>query len=174
MGLTIMLKHTLALGAAMAAALALSAPANASTTYLSTATTASSPNGLSPVIDFTAPGGATVDVTVTDCCVVGDYYATYIDGGLIGTTPYEPEYGSNSGFPNSMATFVTTLGAGSAHTVQVADQTTFYLPAGLSIDITSAAVPEPDAWALMMLGMFGLGALLRSRRSAALAAQLSA
>jgi hypothetical protein len=160
-----MIKQVLIAGAAMAAALAVTAPADAGTTYLSVNTTAGSPSGLTPVIDFAAPANAKVDVFVQDCCVVGDYYATYVDGGLIGTTPYEPEYGSGSGFPNSSATFVTTLGPGTSHDVQLADQTDFFLPAGVYIDITSASVPEPVTLALMLMGVVGLGAALRTNRS---------
>src|SRR5579875_3957468 len=114
-----MLKNVLLSGAALAGALVLSAPAQATTVYASGATTASSPGGLTPLITFSAPGGTKVDVTVTDCCIGGDYYATYLDGGYIGTTPFVPEYGSTL----SSATFVATLGAGPTHTLQMADQT---------------------------------------------------
>ncbi|HSZ52308.1 MAG TPA: PEP-CTERM sorting domain-containing protein [Caulobacteraceae bacterium] len=157
------MKQILASGAAMAAALALTAPANA-TIYFSGGVTAQSPSGLTPVTDFTAPGGTKVDVLVQDCCVVGDYYATYVDGGYIGTTPYEPPFGSSSGFPNSQATFVTTLGAGSSHNFQLADQWFGDLPAGAFVEISSA-VPEPAAWSMMLIGVFGIGAALRTRRS---------
>jgi hypothetical protein len=52
---------------------------------------------------------------------------------------------------------------------------TFSVPSGFELDVptffASAGVPEPDVWAMMMLGLFGAGALLRRRRrrSAALA-----
>jgi len=158
-----MIKKALVAGAALAAALAVMAPAADATVYFSGSTTAASPSGLTPVVDFTAPADQKVDVTVTDCCVVGDYYATYVDGALIGTTPYEPEDGSVNGYPNSSATFVTTLGAGTSHDFYLADQTDFLLPAGVSVEISS--VPEPVTWSLMLMGVFGLGAALRSRRS---------
>lgn len=38
------------------------------------------------------------------------------------------------------------------------------------IDSVSGAVPEPGAWALMLMGFGGMGALLRRRRAAAFAA----
>jgi hypothetical protein len=158
-----MLKNILLAGGAMAAALALSAPADA-TVYWSGSLTATSPGATSQTVSFTAPAGQKVDVTVTDCCIVGDYYATYLDGSYIGTTPYEPEYGSASGYPNSSATFVAYLGAGSSHSLYVVDQTDFFLPAGLSAEVTSA-VPEPAAWTMMLLGAFGLGTAMRTRRS---------
>lgn len=157
-----MLKQTLALGAALAAALAITAPAHA-TTYASGGLTAQSPSGLSGVVNFSAPSFGGVSVTVTDCCIVGDYYSAFLDGVLIGTTPVVPINGPTL----SSATFLATLGAGTSHTFSVADQTSFQLPAGLSYDIESAAggVPEPTAWALMLMGMFGLGGALRANRS---------
>ncbi len=38
------------------------------------------------------------------------------------------------------------------------------------ISVETGAVPEPATWAMMLLGFFGLGAAIRSRKSAALAA----
>ncbi|MBS0361278.1 MAG: PEP-CTERM sorting domain-containing protein [Proteobacteria bacterium] len=52
---------------------------------------------------------------------------------------------------------------------------TLEVPAGYDIQLTgtvdavAAGVPEPAAWALMLGGFFGAGALLRARRRAALA-----
>jgi hypothetical protein len=143
--------------AALVVAMALNAPAHA-TTYFSGSLTANAPTGMSQIISFSAPGGTDVDVTVTDCCIGGDYYAAYVDGAYIGTTPFEPEYGSTL----SSATFLTTLGVGPSHEFYVVDQTDFLLPAGLSATIS--AVPEPATWSLMLMGVFGLGAGLRARR----------
>jgi hypothetical protein len=51
---------------------------------------------------------------------------------------------------------------------------TFTLPAGYSLElspgVSNGAVPEPAAWALMLVGVGGVGALARHRRSGALAA----
>ena len=154
-----MLKHTLAAGAAIGAALAMSASAHAGPVYFSGGTTTYS--GVSPSVSFAAPGG-TVSVEVDDCCIGGDYYATYVDGTYIGTTPAEPEYGSVL----SSGTFLTTLHYSGIHSFYVVDQDDFYQPAGLYVTITG--VPEPGEWALMMLGVLGLGMALRTRRSAAL------
>ncbi len=161
-----MFKQTLVAGVAIAAALLVSAPAFASTVYTSGSTTAASPSGLTPVIDFTAPGGTAVDVSVLDCCIVGDYYAAYLDGSYIGTSPYEPQNGSTP----SAATFAATLGVGTSHTLQFADQTDFLLPAGLSYSVASA-VPEPATWGLMLLGVAGLGGAMRGRRKASMIGQ---
>ena len=35
---------------------------------------------------------------------------------------------------------------------------------GLDVTLTTAGVPEPTAWAMMILGFFGVGRLLRARR----------
>ena len=160
-----MLKQTLIAGAAISAALAFAVSAQAATTYYSGSTTSVAPNGWTPVIDFTAPSSAKVDVTVTDCCIGGDNYATYVDGNLIGTTPPELAYGSVL----STETFVTTLGLGTSHNFQLQDQWLGDLPAGVSVSIGSAA-PEPTSWALMLAGVFGVGAVLRSRKAVVQAA----
>ncbi len=157
-----MLKRALVAGAAIAACLTLAAPADA-TVYYSGFTTANSPTGYTPVVDITAPSASSVEVYVQDCCLVGDYYATYVDGSYVGTTPYEPEYGSNSGYPNSTATFTAKLIGGDSHSFYLVDQTTYLLPAGVYVEISS--VPEPATWSLMLTGVFGLGAALRSRKS---------
>lgn len=151
-----MLKKVLFSGAALVGALALTATAQASV-IASGSTTATSPGGATPVITFTANPGQGVDVTITDCCIGGDYYATYVDGGYVGTTPFTPEFGSQL----SSATFTAILGGGTSHTLQMFDQTDFFLPAGLSYTIST---PEPEAWALMLVGVFGLGGALRARR----------
>jgi hypothetical protein len=38
-----------------------------------------------------------------------------------------------------------------------------------NLDVTSTGVPEPESWALMLLGFGGLGAVLRARRQASMA-----
>ena len=153
-----MMKQLLISGAALAAVLAISAPAQATTTYFSGSTTAQAPSGLTPVVAFTAPGAAHVDVTVTDCCIVGDNYATFVDGNYIGSTPSVPLNGPTL----SSATFAAILGAGPNHDFQLADLYLGILPAGVNVTI---AAPEPASWALMMVGMFGLGGALRARKS---------
>lgn len=153
-----MLKKVLVSGAAVAGALALTAPAYA-TTYLATGTTASSPGGVTPALNFTAPAGQHVKVYVQDCCIGGDYYAAYLDFSYIGTTPYVPQYGSVL----SSGTFLAYLGGGTSHYVQLADQTNFYLPAGVYVQVDS--IPEPATWALMFAGVFGVGGALRAARA---------
>ncbi len=158
-----MMKKVLVAGVAVAAAMSVAASAGAST-YFAGYTTAVGPSGLTPTVNFSAPGGAAVDVTVTDCCIVGDYYAAYVDGSYIGTTPFEPLNGSTL----SSAVFSATLGGGTSHSFYLVDQTTAILPAGVYVQIDSSAAPEPASWALMLIGVAGLGAAVRSRRSASL------
>jgi hypothetical protein len=103
-------------------------------------------------------------VTVNDCCIVGDYYATYIDGNLIGTTPYVPLYGPTL----STATFSLVL-SGGAHTFQLKDQITDILPAGVYVQVES--VPETSTWVMMLAGFAGLGfAGYRRNKAAAIRA----
>ena len=159
-----MFKSILFSGAALAGMLVHAPPAQAVSFYASGATTASSPGGATPLITFTAPGGEWVGVVVTDCCIGGDYYATYLDGSYLGTTPFEPEYGSQV----SSATFFAKPAPGSLHTLQMFDQTDFLLPAGLDYEVFQPLdFPEPASWALMLVGAFGLGGALRARRRTA-------
>jgi hypothetical protein len=44
----------------------------------------------------------------------------------------------------------------------------YKLGPSLAGSYTTAAIPEPAAWSLMILGMGGMGAALRGRRRAAL------
>jgi len=153
-----MFKQSLIAATAMAAAVALTAPAHA-TNYYSGFTTANGPTGYTPVVGFSAPSSTQVNVLVQDCCVVGDYYALYVDGGYVGSTPFEPIGGSTL----SAANFLTVLAAGTSHTFQLLDLTTAILPAGVYVQIDS--VPEPASWALMLMGFGALGVALRTRRS---------
>jgi PEP-CTERM motif len=162
-----MLKKALLVSTALVGLAAISAPASAGEHVIfSASTTASGSSALTPVLIFTTTAAFPVEVTVTDCCIVGDYYATWLNGAYIGTTPYEPEYGSGSGYPNSMAMFIGHVVAGN-NTIQLQDQTSFYLPAGVSISISA---PEPSTWAMMLLGFAGLGfaAYRRARPMAAI------
>jgi hypothetical protein len=162
-----MLKKALLVSTALVGLAAVSAPASAGEHVIFSAdTTAASPSGMTPVLSFTTTAAFPVEVTVVDCCVVGDYYATWLNGVNIGTTPFEPEFGSASGFPNSMATFIGHVVAGT-NTIQLVDQTDFLLPAGVSVTVSA---PEPSTWAMMLLGFAGLGfaAYRRARPMAAL------
>lgn len=145
--------------AALAAVLAISAPAQA-VVYWSGYTTANSPSGFTPDVTFSAPGGTHFYITVEDCCVGGDYYATYVDGFYRGTTPYETPYGTL----NSSATFYGNFSAGGTHDFELADLWTGFLPAGVYVEVGSAA-PEPAAWGLMLVGVSLMGAALRSRKA---------
>ena len=162
-----MLKKSLLMGAALTVAAMVSAPASANlVTVFSGFTTAFAPSGLTPIVGFSSPAG-TRDawVTVTDCCIVGDYYATYVDGVYLGTTPFVPINGS----PLSSATFETTL-TGGLHNFQLQDQILSILPAGVQVTITVA--PEPSTWVMMGLGFAGLAFMgyRASRKTAAVAA----
>jgi hypothetical protein len=153
-----MMKKILASGAAMAAALALTAPAQAVTLY-SGFLTANAPSGVTQNASFSGPSSQAVKVFVQDCCIVADNYATYLDGNYIGTTPPVPAFGPTL----SSATFLATLGLGTSHNVQLVDQYLGLLPAGVYVQIDS--VPEPESWAMMLTGTFLMGGALRARRS---------
>jgi hypothetical protein len=74
--------------------------------------------------------------------------------------------------PGTDTQFNAALGGGSPYSVTT--RYTISAPGGGSalstITLSSAAVPEPGTWALMIVGFGGAGALLRRRRQAAVAA----
>jgi PEP-CTERM motif len=154
-----MLKKALLVSAAMVAAAAFAPSAAFAGVIASGSSTSVAPSGYSPVIDFTSPFTGKVDVTITDCCITGDYYKTWVDGVVVGTTPIVPVEGPTL----SSGTFSALVTAGT-DTLQVQDLlsltlTTFpngasVLPAGFSYSI---ATPEPSTWAMMLLGFAGLG-----------------
>ncbi len=154
-----MLKKALLVSAAMVAAAAFAPSAAFAGVIASGSSTAVAPSGLSPLIDFTSPFAGDVAVTITDCCIVGDYYKTWVDGVVIGTTPIVVVEGPTY----SSGTFSALVTAG-VNTLQVQDLLTLpggvfpdgssILPAGFSY---SVATPEPSTWAMMLLGFAGLG-----------------
>ena len=99
-------------------------------------------------------------------------------GAIAGNQTYEVQingvtegtYSTTSGAPFSLENLdLTGLTSGTQYTLTfqglaTTDQTAFIDGVQLS------AVPEPAAWAMMLAGFFGLGALLRGRHSQALQA----
>ncbi len=158
-----MLKKSLLLGVVLSAAAAMtSMPASAGTVVASGTITTFS--GVSPVVAFSVPETDGYWVTITDCCITGDYYATYVDGAYLGTTPYVPIGGPTY----SSGTFYDKLTAG-GHGLQIVDQTLFAQPAGASYSIST---PEPSTWVMMGLGFAALGfaGYRQARKTAALPA----
>lgn len=90
-----------------------------------------------------------VSVSVVDCCRVGDNYAVYIDGGLIGTTPQRALGGDTP----SKGTFARYVPAG-LHVVTVQDLggikyynegVTSMIPAGYEVVISRTAPAQATA-----------------------------
>jgi hypothetical protein len=152
-------EDTLLIGAAMVAAAAFAPSAAFAGVIASGSSTANPPSGLSPVIDFTSAFKTTVEVTITDCCIVGDYYKTWVDGVDVGTTPIVVVEGPTY----SSGTFAAAVTAG-VNTLQVQDLLMLpngnfpdgspVLPAGFSYSISA---PEASSLAMMLIGFAGLG-----------------
>ena len=159
-----MLKKALVVSTALVGLSMVSAPASAGLIF-STVTTAVAPSGLTPDVSFTTGYTGPVEVTVTDCCITGDYYETWLNGVSIGTTPFVPVGGPDY----STGTFAGSVAAGT-NFVQLQDQILTQLPAGVSVSISG--VPEPSTWAMMGLGFAALGfaGYRRARKPVALTA----
>ncbi len=121
--------------------------------------------------------GDTYDVTL----VIANNYAVSapVIQFSVGGTDYDapvtlggPPYGTDitDGSPGPWVTYHFSYTAGSTGSVVFALTDTNLDGNGNDFSVASAGVPEPAAWALMISGLFGIGAALRlsRRRSVAL------
>lgn len=74
----------------------------------------------------------------------------------------------HSGFGEVYLTFSESVPLGVAGSYQLANDTGFWISETGSVEATTAAVPEPATWGLMVLGFAACGAGLRTRRRALL------
>jgi hypothetical protein len=124
---------------------------------------------------FTVTGTQTLS---GDAAFLGHDYLPYDDDGFVsvfdnssGTTLFSASIGTVGDFGSTPWThFSTTLGTGS-YTVQagVRNNLDNNFSSHLVIDsfsLTGGAAPEPAAWAMMLVGFGGMGALIRRRRTA--------
>ena len=180
-----LLRNTFLAGAAIFAAAAVSAPAQADNItsgtwyafgFSSTGTAlfgggapGTNPNGVSaPTAPWTITLTSPETLTVVDVEASGDQFTLFDNGVNIGTTS-APGFGSYVGECISCAladsnfsrgTF--TLGAGTHSITGVFDGFVGYGDG----DFQVSGVPEPAAWALMLVGFGALGTSLRARRKA--------
>jgi len=159
------------------ALIAFSGTANAATLFIDTGwqddslVAAGSPTQQSP---WTFTIGSTATLSVTDCCVPGDTFT--LSGGVIGASTFfagaadaraTGSYGSFWTNP-AFSKFSTVLGAGS-YSFSLTGPGQGGVPAGLGVRLDSGdlvgAVPEPAAWALMLIGFGFVGGALRSSKS---------
>lgn len=132
-----------------------------------------------PISGFSSPSGAyasVADFLNSSLSVAGDRYVSYFKitsnytaaGPVTGSITHDDgasiyDYLGNAVYSSPNETAQTTgsfvLPAGThGFTVD-------YVEANGSPSVLSLAVPEPSTWVMMLLGFFGLGALLRSSRS---------
>lgn len=112
--------------------------------------------------------GISGDILSSGTTAIGFSYGTYVDPGPATVT-------LSTGDSFAIAPTTTAAFIGFTSTTPITSVTIdFPDPHGFSFDLTSVSVlggvPEPSAWAMMLLGLGGLGAVMRRRRSAAAAA----
>lgn len=88
--------------------------------------------------------------------------------------PYQADFGSLSGTSNPFTLVLSTryfedtfsqifdTVAGDSYSLQIISENTGFSPSG-SWNAAVVGIPEPSAWALMLLGFVGLGAVRRAR-----------
>jgi len=119
----------------------------------------------SVTVDFSAPM-TTLNNVAIESNTYGAYTATadlYLDGTLVGTDSYSSV---SANTPGSIPSFSADIPGGFNEIVfsTTNDSGDFV---GLGFGFTS--VPEPAAWTLMLIGIGGLGGVMRSRRRMAVA-----
>lgn len=131
------------------------------------------PGATNPIaIFFTAPEAGlydyVVDFTVLDRAPSGVALASITNAG--GTTVSLPIGGLNSQNLSFSHTGSIALAQGEFFAVLVNNAGNYANDStGVNFTMTTAGVPEPGSWALMIMGFGGAGALLRRRRAQAFA-----
>jgi len=139
------------------------------------------------VLKLVVTGAGGAYFSFSDCCVVGDVYKIGFNNGFGTLTTTTTFSGYSTPFVNNLGPYASTfapdwlnnsfshfqilLTAGT-YKVTVKDThlaTNGTYPAGFGFRLDNN-VPEPATWALMLGGVFGVGASLRARRKSALAA----
>ena len=130
-------------------------------------------------IKFTVTNAGGANFSFTDGFIQGDKYKVSFTGGssfttLFGPNPYQPDTFVNNFGPYASYFAPTWSGTGWGHgqlgfapgtyIATVKSITSVGFPSGFGFRLDT--VPEPASWSLMLLGIGGLGGMLRSRRNA--------
>lgn len=112
------------------------------------------------LVDFTLPTGAT-DVSINGAANVDDEGFVFVNGNSLA---FATEFGNATFSSSNPAIFNAGL-----NQFLVSDNNSGGGPSGAAFfaTVTYAAVPEPAAWAMMLVGFAGLGAAMRSRQKLA-------
>jgi hypothetical protein len=131
------------------------------------------------IVQFTAPATAVYGYDsvfeLLDTNPSGVIASVYIQGFYEGATTLTTPGATHPGTPGQSVSFSASdilLGQGETIDFGVNNDGSFYDDStGLALTVTSGEVPEPAAWALMLVGLGGMGASLRatSRKTVAAA-----
>lgn len=132
----------------------------------------------SPIV-FTADAGGDL-FSFTDGFKAGDVYNIIVSVGPFSLTtpttfslyptPFPNNFGPAAGFfkgpwLNSSYSHFQAFFSPGTYSVVIKDMSAVGYPAGFGFRLDDV-VPEPSSWALMLMGVGGLGGMLRSRRKA--------
>ena len=116
----------------------------------------------SDTFEITAPSASTVNIKIDDCCVPGDTFAYWLDG--------IKQSWSSDGFVSSLYTASANnvfLSTGThAFKIEVTGLAPGYTSGGAYIKFSplTAAVPEPETYAMLLAGLGLLGHIARRRK----------
>lgn len=108
-----------------------------------------------------ANAGDTIDAGLFDCCVAGDEFQLLLNGSVVTPTSVTPGL-----FTYTYTGIVLAAGV-NIFDINVTALAPGFESGGASYSfsaLTGGAVPEPSAWALMILGFGAVGASLRRSR----------
>ena len=112
-----------------------------------------------------AGAGDKISVTLNDCCVVGDEFELILNGFAVTPTSVT----TPGGLFSYTFTDVALAGGVNIFGINLTALAPGFTSGGASYSfsaLTAGGIPEPTTWAMMILGLGGVGASMRRRKQA--------